>query len=195
MVPLEELLNPGTNDSADYENPATDDMIVNVNVPVVDSSDTNTDSIIPDSLETAEDIPVDVTNSVASINDPATDDMIIIGMSQDVNSSGANEDTYPAPDDTVNNEVVAVDNTVTKTEDMAEGNMDTPSGNIETADDIVICEDVPEVRENQLTGDDMIDHPAKRARTEAHSYIQKQVDKIVAQSAGTLAGNQIVFQP
>ena len=146
---LEELLNPGTNASADYKNPATDDMIVNVNVPVVDSSDTNTDSIIPDNLETAEDIPVDVTSSVASINDSATDDMIIIGMPQDVDSSGANEDTYPAPDDTVTNEVVAVDNTVTETEDVAEGNMDTWSGNIETADDIVIGEDVPDVRENQ----------------------------------------------
>ena len=47
---LEELLNPGTNASGDYENPATDDMIANVNVPMVDSSDTNTDSIIPDNL-------------------------------------------------------------------------------------------------------------------------------------------------
>ena len=53
---LEELLNPGTNTSGDYENPATDDMIANVNVPMMDSSDTNTDSIIPDNLETAEDI-------------------------------------------------------------------------------------------------------------------------------------------
>ena len=145
---LKELSNPGTNAIADYENAATDDMIANANVPVVDSSDTNTDSIIPHNLETAEDVPVVVTSSVARINDPATDDMIIIGMPQDVDSSGANEDSYPAPDDTATNEVVTVDNMVTETEDVAEGNMDTRSGNIETTDDIVIGEDVPDVREN-----------------------------------------------
>ena len=39
---------------------------------------------------------------------------------------------------------------------------------------------MPDMRENQLSGDDMIEHPAKHARTEAHSNTQKQADKMVA---------------
>ena len=81
---LEELMSPVTNACAGHENPTTDDMIANVSVLVVDSSDTNTDSIIPENLENAEYILVDVASSAASINDPATDDMIMSGMPQDV---------------------------------------------------------------------------------------------------------------
>ena len=51
--------------------------------------------------------------------------MINSGMPQDVDSSGANLETPPASDDTATNEVVAVDNMVTETEDVAEGTMDT----------------------------------------------------------------------
>ena len=42
-------------------------MIANVSVPVMDSSDTNTDSIIPENLEPAEDILVGIAISAASI--------------------------------------------------------------------------------------------------------------------------------
>ena len=64
-------MNSVINASAGLENPATDDMIANVNVLALDHNDT--DSIIPENLEPAEDILVDVTSSVGSINDPARD--------------------------------------------------------------------------------------------------------------------------
>ena len=47
---------------------------------------------------------------------------------------------------------------------------------------------MPDVRENQFAGDDMIEHSAKRARTEAHSNIQNQADKMVARSTRSLRG-------
>ena len=165
-------------------------MTANVNVPVVDSSDTNTDGIIPETFRPAEDIIVDVAISVASINIPARDDMIISGMPPDVEKSGANKDTYPALDDKVTNEIVAVDNmvtqteyvavdsAVTQTEDVAEETMYIKTDDIETTDDMVIGEDVPDIRENQLTDDNIMEHPGKHARTEAYINKRKQADKI-----------------
>ena len=97
-----------------------------------------------------------------------------------------NEDTYPAPDDTVTNEVV--DNTVTETEDVAEGNMDTQTDNTGTADDMVTDGDVPDMRDNQITGDDMLEYPPKCVKTEAHINIQNQAYKMVARCTRSLHG-------
>ena len=122
------------------------------------NSDTSFDYVpSPDNFVTSEDEAVGVTYSGANdMNDPERDDVMVSqGMHTEVDICGAHDDNYPAQDDVVTNENMAVDT------------MDTQAGNFVATDDLLKSIDVPMERNNYISDDGRLKHPAKRARTEA----------------------------